>query len=249
MKKTIYALFLALCITLSLTQIALAAENPPNPPNPPGEGGAAQPVAVQTATGEPAVDLLILINGKNPIPEGYTPELTWVENGHAVDSRAYDALVQMLADCRGAGLSPYITSSYRTQETQQILYDNKVAEMQAWGYSAEEAKTVAGRAVAPPGTSEHQLGLAVDIVDSGNQSLTAAQENTDAQQWMMENCWNYGFILRYQGDKTNLTGVMYEPWHYRYVGVEPARAMHDGWICLEEYLEQTKQEEAQQDGK
>ena len=91
--------------------------------------------------------------------------------------------------------------------------------------------------VALPGTSEHQTGLALDIVDAGYQELDEAQENTPVQQWLMRNSWRYGFILRYPTGKSNITGIIYEPWHYRYVGRDAARAIYESGLCLEEYLE------------
>ena len=90
-----------------------------------------------------------------------------------------------------------------------------------------------------PGTSEHQLGLAVDIVDISNQHLDASQENTAVQKWLMEHSWEYGFILRYPNEKSEITGIIYEPWHYRYVGREDAEQIHTLGVCLEEYLEGT----------
>ena len=90
--------------------------------------------------------------------------------------------------------------------------------------------------VARPGTSEHQTGLAVDIVDTSYQILDEGQENTPVQQWLMAHCAEYGFILRYPTDKSEITGVGYEPWHYRYVGVEAAREIMANGLCLEEYL-------------
>lgn len=101
----------------------------------------------------------------------------------------------------------------------------------------EDAKLEAGKIVAVPGTSEHQLGLAVDIVDKYNQVLDENQENTAVQKWLMENCWKYGFILRYPNDKSSITGIMYEPWHYRYVGDAAAKEIYQQGICLEEYLD------------
>ena len=89
-----------------------------------------------------------------------------------------------------------------------------------------------------PGTSEHELGLAVDLVDGNNYSLDESQESTPAQKWLMENCWDYGWILRYPNDKTEVTGIIYEPWHYRYVGGEHAKAIYESGLCLEEWLEQ-----------
>lgn len=102
----------------------------------------------------------------------------------------------------------------------------------------EDAKAKAGRQVAVPGTSEHQLGLAVDIVDVSYQLLDTNQENTDVQKWLLENSWRYGFILRYPTDKTDITGIVYEPWHYRYVGKEYAKEIYEKGVCLEQYLEQ-----------
>ena len=90
--------------------------------------------------------------------------------------------------------------------------------------------------MAVPGTSEHQLGLALDIVDVANQVLDERQENTEVQKWLMKNSWKYGFILRYPTDKSDITGISYEPWHYRYVGKEAAKEIYEAGICLEEYL-------------
>lgn len=106
------------------------------------------------------------------------------------------------------------------------------------GYGLEDAKAKAGRQVAVPGTSEHQLGLAVDIVDVSYQLLDTNQENTGVQKWLLENSWRYGFILRYPTDKTDITGIVYEPWHYRYVGKEYAKEIYEKGVCLEQYLEQ-----------
>lgn len=103
------------------------------------------------------------------------------------------------------------------------------------GYSEEGAREEAARWVARPGTSEHETGLAVDIVDKGYQILDRKQEQTPVQQWLMEHCVRYGFILRYPTDKSELTGIGYEPWHYRYVGPEAAAAIMEQGICLEEY--------------
>lgn len=94
----------------------------------------------------------------------------------------------------------------------------------------------AARWVAPPGTSEHQTGLALDIVSADYQLLDEKQAETPEQQWLMEHCWEYGFVLRYPTDKSAVTGIGYEPWHYRYVGKEAAREMVRRGVCLEEYL-------------
>lgn len=183
---------------------------------------------------------LILVNPWNPIPEGFTVELQDVGNGHSVDARIAGYLKKMLADARAQGLSPMICSSYRTMEKQQTLYTNKVNEYLSQGYSQENAESEAGKWVAVPGTSEHQTGLAVDIVSSTYQILDQKQEETAEQKWLMENSYKYGFILRYPNAKRNITGIYYEPWHYRYVGYRTAKKIHEKGICYEEYLETLK---------
>lgn len=135
-----------------------------------------------------------------------------------------------------AGLQPIVCSAYRTQATQTRLYNNKVSRLRAAGYSAEEARVEAARWVAPPGTSEHQTGLALDLVSLDYQLLDEKQEQTPEQQWLMAHSWEYGFVLRYPSDKSAITGIGYEPWHYRYVGKEAAKAMHESGQCLEEYV-------------
>ena len=103
--------------------------------------------------------------------------------------------------------------------------------------SEEEAKVEAAKAVAIPGTSEHQLGLAVDLVDANMQDLTSAQESTETQKWLMANSWRYGFIHRYPNGKTDITGIIYEPWHYRYVGRTAAAQIHELGVTFEEYID------------
>ena len=180
---------------------------------------------------------LILVNPWNSIPEDYKVTLKHTPDGHAVDSRCYSDLQEMMNDCSTAGLSPMICSSFRTQKDQELLFNNKVNSLIAIGYSETDAKTEAGKSVAAVGTSEHQLGLAVDIVDISNQKLDSSQEESPTQQWLMQNSWKYGFILRYPAGKTDITGIIYEPWHYRYVGKEAAQIIYEDGICLEEYLE------------
>lgn len=180
---------------------------------------------------------LMLVNKNNPLPENYEIDVKQLDNGQAVDVRCYDDLQQMMDDCRSAGCAPVICSSYRTQEKQQQLFDAQVEKWKGYGYSESEALIKAGELVAVPGTSEHQLGLALDIVDISYQLLEKEQEDTPVQQWLFENSWKYGFILRYPKDKTSVTGISYEPWHYRYVGKAAAKEIFDEKICLEEYLE------------
>lgn len=180
---------------------------------------------------------ILLVNPWNYMPAGYVPEVVDIGNTHKVDVRCQDALAQMLADCRAAGLQPAVASSYRTYEYQTYLFNRKVNYYLDLGYSEAEAKAKAGTSVAVPGTSEHQLGLAVDLVDNANWNLNETQEDMPAQKWLMANSWKYGFILRYPNEKSAVTGIIYEPWHYRYVGKTVAKAVYESGLCLEEYLE------------
>lgn len=196
-------------------------------------------------TQEPPVnvddELLTVVNPWNPLPEDWVCDLVTLSDGRRVDSRCYEAFEEMMAACRDAGYAPFLCSAYRTQETQQSLYDNKVQRLMNSGMGEEEAKVEAAKAVAIPGTSEHQLGLAVDIVDANMQDLTDEQENTGTQKWLMANSWRYGFIHRYPNDKTDITGIIYEPWHYRYVGKAAAQDIFNRDITLEEYVGKTNQ--------
>lgn len=180
---------------------------------------------------------LMIVNPWNTLPESYSINLVVLMDGQSVDARCYPDLQEMMDDCRAAGLSPYICSSYRSLEKQNQLFEDNVASLMAQGYSEADARTETAKNVALPGTSEHQLGLAVDIVDKNYQVLDEKQEYTAVQQWLMENSWKYGWILRYPEDKSDITGITYEPWHYRYVGKEAASVIYQEGICLEEYME------------
>ena len=175
---------------------------------------------------------LLLVNQWNSLPDGYAPELTELWNGESVDSRIYPDLQEMFDDARAVGLNPYVNSGYRTAQVQQSLMDEEINDYMVRGYSEAEARRLAEQWVAVPGTSEHQLGLAVDI----SMEDTATQTTSDMWQWLMKNSYKYGFILRYPEDKTDITGISYEPWHYRYVGREAAEEIYRSGLCLEEYL-------------
>lgn len=179
---------------------------------------------------------LRLVNPWNPLPEEFSVELRSLKNGLKVDARIYDDLNAMLIDCWAAGLKPVVCSAYRPHATQVRLYNNKIARLRAAGWSPETAPAEAARWVAVPGTSEHQTGLALDLVSMDYQLLDEKQAETPEQQWFMANSWKYGFVLRYPADKCDITGIGYEPWHYRYVGREAAAEMYHSGQCLEEYL-------------
>lgn len=180
---------------------------------------------------------LRLVNFQNPIGESLNIELQEFPGDQRVDSRIAKSLQQMLDDCTAQDFDPLICSSFRTREDQTTLFNRQVEGYLDDGDSREEAEAKAATAVAPPGTGEHELGLAVDIVSTDNQLLDESQVDNPCQQWLMQNSWRYGFILRYPKNKEELTGKMYEPWHYRYVGDEAAEAIYKSNLCLEEYLE------------
>ena len=186
---------------------------------------------------------VLLVNPWQYLPYDYSPtlvtfyEFAQYEDGNVLDESCLNPLLEMLEDCRRAGHEARIVSSYRRQVTQQTLYNNKVDYFLQQGYDLEKAREEAGKIVAVPGTSEHQLGLAVDLIDIDYPYLDEGQEDTDAQKWLMEHCWEYGFILRYPNGKTEHTGIIYEPWHYRFVGKALAMELKNSGLCLEEYLE------------
>ena len=180
--------------------------------------------------------MLVLVNTENPLPDNHCPNLKPLPNGLLFDERAIDQLNEMLSAMRVQGLSPVVCSAYRTIEFQRILFSNKVSQFVASGFSQTQAETEARMSIAYPGTSEHNLGLAADIVSIDYQLLDEKQEKTPEVRWLLENCADYGFILRYPRGKEAITGITYEPWHFRYVGITAAREIMASGLCLEEYL-------------
>lgn len=200
-------------------------------------GRAEKHTEVEPDVSKPLPWNLRLVNGSHVLPDGATPpELTELTNGQRVDTRIYEDLQQMMDAAREAGANPVICSSYRSHERQKKLFEDKRRRLREEGCPPEEEIQRAAEWVAQPGTSEHELGLALDIVDMSYQMLDHEQENTPTQQWLLKHSWEYGFVLRYPTDRAELTGVEYEPWHYRYVGREAAEVMHQEGLCLEEYL-------------
>ena len=176
---------------------------------------------------------LTLVNDSHPLPEGWQVQTVQLANGELVDERILPALQQMFDDMRADGVYPVVASGYRTLEDQQRIYDEKMQELLQAGYTEADAKAETESWVAIPGTSEHQLGLAVDINADGIYSA-----GYDVYDWLAVHAQDYGFIQRYPEDKTEITGVSNEPWHYRYVGQEAAREMKAQNLCLEEYIAQ-----------
>ena len=175
---------------------------------------------------------LILVNRENYIPADYEVQLTELSNGKKVDSRIYPELQEMFNAARAQGYGLFVREGYRTQEEQQQLMNEKIEAYENEGKSKPEAKKLAEQWVAIPGTSEHQLGIAVDI-----NADTTKSSRDDVYNWLEENAHTYGFIKRYPSNKTDITGIINEPWHYRYVGKEVASEIYSQGICLEEYID------------
>ena len=175
---------------------------------------------------------LMLVNAKNSIPDDYAPYLIELSNGEKVDARIFADLQEMFDAARAQGLELFVAAGYRTWEEQRRLLDEKTQAFQYEGHSRKQAKKLALQWVALPGTSEHQLGLAVDI-----NADTEISASDDVYGWLLKNGHAYGFIKRYPSDKSPITGINNEPWHYRYVGREAAQEITKQGVCLEEYIE------------
>lgn len=179
----------------------------------------------------PDVDLtsweFILANPTHDIGT-YEPPIDYIE-GIPLDSRIIEPMREFVAAARAEGLSVYLSSGYRTYSEQTYLFNRKIGQ----GYSEEVAATI----VARPGTSEHQTGLACDITDQYYELKDSSLEQTATYKWMYQHCQEYGFIVRFPTDKKDITGIIYEPWHFRYVGIEAATYIMENGLCLEEFLD------------
>lgn len=178
---------------------------------------------------------LFLVNPDNTIDESWTPqELKSVGNDQSIDSRIYSAYHAMVSAAKKDGVSLWVVSGYRSYSKQNRLYNNRVtrSKNENPSFTQEEAEADAARNVARPGTSEHQLGLAIDF-----NSVETSFADTKAGKWLKEHAAEYGFILRYEEDKQDITKVTYEPWHYRYVGAKHALTMQEKGMCMEEYID------------
>ena len=182
---------------------------------------------------------LVIANKQHPLPESYKVNVSYIGN-YRLDSRIVEDYKKMISDARNDGIVLNLISGFRTYEGQRNLFNNKVNQYRNAGYSTEKAKELAAQYVAPPGTSEHLTGLAVDLISTNwysyNKDLNSGFEKTKEFEWLYNNCAKYGFCLRYPKDKVSITGYSYEPWHYRYVGVEAATEIMNKKICLEEYV-------------
>ncbi|MBQ6381336.1 MAG: M15 family metallopeptidase [Clostridia bacterium] len=233
----VVAAAIALVVVLAYRQNRAPEENAKVSVQTTAAATSAAPKKAVTAAPKDAEDpLLMVVNYQYPIEKDYKLELTDSYHYSRVDKRATAPLEQMLDDCRAAGYQPLICSSYRSVEEQTTLYSRKVYQYTSTGSTQSDAEREAAQWVAAPRTSEHHTGLAVDIVDAGYQELDEGQMDTGTQQWLIKNCWKYGFILRYPLEKKKITHVHFEPWHYRYVGKAHAKAITQAKLCLEEYV-------------
>lgn len=210
----------------------------------------AQQAAEQTATEQvrveqamlelPDVDVeaweLQLVRYENQLGENFAPELADIENDQQFDARAAAHLKALIQAARDAGYTIYFCSGYRDYETQSIIYWNHINDFMEAGMTADEAHAETRLSVNYPGASEHQLGLAADLLEFKEQEMESWIGGSGLMLWLEENCADYGFVIRYPENKTDVTGVSYEPWHLRYVGGEAARYMMDNGLCLEEFL-------------
>ncbi len=177
---------------------------------------------------------LLLVNSTHPLADDYSVDLTELRNGQSVDTRILSDLQEMFDAARSEDIYPIVSDAYRTREDQQTLMDDVIQNYEDEGYSSEEASSKAEQVIAKPGTSEHETGLAIDIAGDDDYD----QDTDSVLEWMNSNAYKYGFILRYPSGKESVTGAEAENDHYRYVGKEAAKVIHDQGICLEEYLSQ-----------
>lgn len=177
---------------------------------------------------------LLLVNSTHPLDDDYSVDLTELRNGQSVDTRILSDLQEMFDAAKSEDIYPIVSDAYRTREDQQTLMDDVIQNYEDEGYSSEEASSKAEQVIAKPGTSEHETGLAIDIAGDDDYD----QDTDSVLEWMNSNAYKYGFILRYPSGKESVTGAEAENDHYRYVGKEAAKVIHDQGICLEEYLSQ-----------
>ncbi len=180
---------------------------------------------------------LFLVNPTHTIGSDWVANMTYIDSEYQLDSRIIEPYKAMVAAARADGVTLYPISCYRPYSTQQRLYNNRVdrAKRENPSFTQKEAEVYAATHVARPGTSEHQTGLAIDF-----NSVETDFGSTKAGKWLKEHANEYGFILRYEKDKQSKTGVTWEPWHYRFVGVKHAKRMTELGMCMEEYVDYIK---------
>ena len=179
---------------------------------------------------------LSLLNKEYILKDELDLDLISIGKGHELEERAADAITRMVMDAEAEGMYINITSSYRTYLKQVELFKNKIERLEKAGWNHREAVEEAGKVVAVPGTSEHQLGLTVDFVTGSYRTLDEGIKDTKEYKWVEEHAWEYGYVIRYPSGKSGITGIISEPWHLRYVGIPAAKLITEQGICLEEFL-------------
>ncbi len=178
---------------------------------------------------------LILVNKDNPLEADIECKLRNY-NGFDVDDRIYEELDAMFKAAKEDGINLLMASGYRNFNTQTYLYEKKISYFKRLGYSQAEATEIASMKVTPPLTSEHETGLAVDIVSYNHNCTDSDFGNCEAGIWLKEHSFEYGFILRYPEGKEDITKIQYEPWHFRYVGKEAAEFIYINDLTFEEFV-------------
>ncbi len=181
---------------------------------------------------------ILLVNKQNPIPDDYDAQLVNINGSAQIRREAAVPLAQMFDAAAADGVRLTVCSAYRSHEHQQELFDAKIRNYTRQGMSYLDAFRIGSYSVIIPGTSEHELGLALDIVTPGYTSLSEGFADTAAGRWLEVNAYKYGFILRYPKGKEYITGITFEPWHFRYVGEEVARDIYSNGLTLEEYTDE-----------
>ena len=189
-------------------------------------------------------DYIVLTNKENLLSEDYIPpdlvKLTCKKiSSDPIQMRevAANALSDMFAAAKEDGIILYAHSGYRSYRTQKTMYSNRLKKNNGKDDGV----------VAYPGSSDHQTGLGIDIINKAGigKKFTTAFAETKEGKWVAENCWNYGFVIRYQKNKEDITQIMFEPWHLRYVGVQVAQYMHENDLSLEEFTAEWKEAAAE----
>ena len=178
---------------------------------------------------------ILLVNKQHPIPDDYEFTLGTISGNMKCDERMITPLFDMLRAAKDDGVNLIVCSPYRDMDRQTMLFSNKIKRYMEGGMSYMDAYTTASQAVTVPGSSEHQIGLAVDIITTGYTLLDEGFGDTAAGKWLAENSSRYGFILRYPAGKEEITSIEYERWHFRYVGTDAASVIADNGLCLEEF--------------
>lgn len=181
---------------------------------------------------------LILLNKQHPIPDDYVFPIGNINDEQQCDERIIPELKEMFTAAAADGVYLVFASPYRTHSRQEMLFDTRVSELMEGGMSFSEAYSTASQTIMIPGSSEHQVGLAIDITTGTYDRLDVGFADTDGGKWLAAHCHEYGFILRYPKDREEITGVGFEPWHFRYVGKEAAGIIMENDLTLEEFWTQ-----------